>query len=241
MDQNKFKITESEINRPVAYFAISLVWLSIIAVINVIVLLLYHLFEHGFSEYFAYRPDRFFIIVIAEILLIALSFFLIIHMIGVRKRYFRRVVVDEKGVYIYNYRNNIVGHTLYTELSLSNDPFTPDVSGKTNSQHSLTKSLRIFKKNKVGTIQETVIDFNFGFYTLKNKYELYRYFLQGVQACRPDLKISEYTLEDYHLTGEKKPVQKWGSFEFAITAVLAAIIFGLVYLFVLLIKFLSQV
>lgn len=239
MDQNKFKITESEINRPVTCFAISLVWLSIIAVANVIAVLFYDLFEHGFGEYFAYRPDRFFIILIAEILLITLSFFLIIHMIGVRKRYFRRVVIDEKGVYIYNYRNKIVNRTLYTELSLSNTPFVPDVSGKTNSQPSLTKSLRIFKKNKTGEIQETVIDFNFGFYILKNKYELYRHFLQGVQTFRTDLKISDYTLKEYNLTGEKRPLQKWVESEFAVTAVLLAFIFGLVYLFVLLIKFLS--
>lgn len=233
--KEKFKIMESEINWPLTYVALGLVWLTITVIIAVIVLLFYKLFDHGFNDLSSDR-GHFFVILIAEAILISCCLFLIIHIIGAKNKYFKRIVVDEKGVHIYNYKKELIYKTLYTELCKSNDPFLPDVSDKTNTQPSFTKSLRIFKKNKTDQIHATLIDFNYSYYLFKNKPELYRHFLQGIQIFRSDLTIGQYTLEEYNLTDETSNVQKWKGFEWLITILLMVFLFGLLYLLVLFIK-----
>ncbi|AZA65814.1 hypothetical protein EG345_14565 [Chryseobacterium carnipullorum] len=49
--KEKFKIMESEINWPLTYVALGLVWLTITIIIAVIVLLFYKLFDHGFNDF----------------------------------------------------------------------------------------------------------------------------------------------------------------------------------------------
>lgn len=236
--EKKFKIIESKINWRLTYFAMGLSWLIVVIGIGLILLCFYEIADYGFNNYFSDRPDRFFLILAAESILIILSVVLIRYMIGIKAKEFQRVVINEKGLYIYNYNNDIISQTLYKDLFRSNDYFHPDVRGVTNTQPSFTKSIKIFKRNEKGQIQEASIDFNYGIYIFKNKYELYRHFLQGIQIYRPDLKIEQYTLEEYNLTGKTHSIQKWDEFEFFITVILLALLFGILYGITMIIKYL---
>ncbi|MFP3831804.1 hypothetical protein [Chryseobacterium sp. SIMBA_028] len=236
--EKKFQMIESEVNWPITYIVLCAAWLVTTVIAALILLLFYELFSHSFNDYYLYHLDRFFIIFITEIVCIIISIFLIPYMINIRQKEFQRVVINEKGLCIYNYGNEIITQTLYTELFSSDDSFLPDVRSVTNTQPSFTKSIKIFKKNETGQIQETAIDFNHGFYIFKNKYELYRHFLQGIQNFRPDLKIGQHTLEEYNLSEKTHPVQKSAEFEFFIMIILLALIFGLLYSIVLVINFL---
>ncbi|WP_300689181.1 hypothetical protein [Chryseobacterium sp.] len=234
----KFQIIESEVNWPIAYLALCAAWLVTVIIAALILLLFCELFNQGFNDYYSYHLYRFFIILITEIVCIIISIFLIPYMINIKEKEFQKVVINEKGVYVYNYSNKIITRILYTELFRSDDSFLPDVRSVTNTQPSFTKSIKIFKKNESGQIQETGIGFNYGIYILKNKYDLYRHFLIGVQNFRPDLKIEQQTLEEYNLSAKARPVQKSAEFEFFITIILLALIFCLLYSIVLVINFL---
>lgn len=236
--KKKFQIVQSEVNWPIAYLALCAAWLVTIAIAALILLLFCELFNHGFNDYYSYHLDRFFIILITEIVCIIISIFLIPHMINIKEKEFQKVVINEKGLYIYNYSNTIISQILYTELFRSYDSFLPDVRSVTNTQPSFTKSIKVFKKNETGQIQETGIGFHYGFYILKNKYDLYRCFLQGIQNFRPDLKIEQQTLVEYNLSEKTHPVQKSAEFDFFITVILLALIFVLLYSIVLVINFL---
>ncbi|HBV15202.1 hypothetical protein [Chryseobacterium carnipullorum] len=233
--KEKFKIMESEINWPLTYAALGLVWLTITIIIAVIVLLFYKLFDHGFNDFSSDR-GHFFVILIAEAILISCCLFLIIHIIDAKNKYFKRIVVDAKGAHTYNYKKELIDNTLYSDLCKSDDPFLPDVSDNTSTQPSFTKSLRIFRKNKSNQIDTTFIDFNYSYYQFKNKPELYRHFLQGIQIFRPDITIEQYTLEEYNLTDETSYVKKRKGFEWLATLLFMAVLFGLLYLLVLFLK-----
>ncbi|PQA95285.1 hypothetical protein B0A69_07540 [Chryseobacterium shigense] len=233
--KQKFKIMESEINRPLTYAALGLVWVTIAVIMTITVLLFYKLFEHGFHD-LSYNRSHFFMILITEAILISCCLFLIIHIVGAKKKYFKRIVVDENGAHVYNYKKELIDNTLYSDLCKSKDPFLPDVSDNTSTQPSFTKSLRIFRKNKSNQIETTFIDFNYSYYQFKNKSELYRHFLQGIQIFRPDLTIGQYTLEEYNLTDKTSYVQKWKGLEWLITLLFMAVLFGLLYLLVLFLK-----
>ncbi|PIF44985.1 hypothetical protein CLU96_1984 [Chryseobacterium sp. 52] len=200
--KEKFTGMKSEISWPLTYFAIGLVWFSIILIIGVIVLLFYTLFEYDFTYYLQSHPDRLLVIVILEPILIFLCIVLMIHVVKAKKRYFHRVVVDETGVHVYNNTNDLILQTLYTELCKSDDMYVPDISSKIHSNPKLRTTLRIFKKDKTGETIEQSIDFNYYYFVIKNKYDLYRHFLQGVEIFRPDLKIGQRVRDQFQLPSE---------------------------------------
>ncbi|MDR6920529.1 hypothetical protein [Chryseobacterium sp. 2987] len=237
--QEKFATLESEINRPLTYLGIALVWAVIIATAVVILTLFYEVLDYGFTSYLYNKPDQFFILLIAGIVLIAVSVFLIIYMTKGRKNDYHRVVVDEKGIGMYNVENRLISSLQYSDLCSSNDRYLSDVSSRTGYQPYFTHSLLVFKYDKSGGTVMSQISFNNNYYSFKNKYELYRHFLLGVQTFRPDLKINSRTLEEY-LTPEPPPSPKFGKFEWIITMVAFAIVIGLIYVFYLFIGLFSK-
>lgn len=238
--QEKFATLESEINWPLTYFGITLVWTGIIATAVVIFTLSYEILDYGFMDYLYAKPDKFFTLLIAGIVLIAVSVFLIIYMTKGRKNDYRRVIVDEKGIGMYNTENKLVSSFLYTELCPSNDRYFSDVSSRTGYQPYFTHSLLVFKHDKSGETVMSQISFNHNYYSFKNKHELYRHFLLGIQTFRPDLKINSRTLEEYDLTPQPSPPPKFGKFEWIISVAGFAIVIGLIYVFYLFIGLFSK-
>lgn len=238
--QEKFVALESEISWPLTYFGIILVWTGIIATAVVIFFLFYEIRDYGWADYLYYKPDQFFILLIAGIILILLSFFLILYMIKGRKKDYRRVVADEKGMSMYDAENKLISSFLYADLCPSNDKYFSDVSSRTGYQPYFTHSLLVFKHDKSGKTVISPISFNHNYYSFKNKYELYRHFLTGIQIFRPDLTISSRTLEEYRLTPESPPDPKFGKFEWAIAMMAFVIAIGLIYVFYLFIGLFSK-
>ncbi|MGC5745857.1 hypothetical protein [Chryseobacterium sp. NFX27] len=197
--KEKFKVMESEINRPMMYLAGSLIWLVIISVAVVIFLLFSEISGSGFMNDLEYRPSRFFILLFTEIGLVFCCLFLIYLMVNFKKKYFRRIIIDENGVSVYNIQHEMIHQTLYSELHHSNDIYFPDISHRIHSQPSFRITLRIFKKNKTGQIMEESIDLNNNSFNIKNKFELYRHFLYGIQTFRPELTIGQRTAEYFNL------------------------------------------
>ncbi|KFF03621.1 hypothetical protein IX38_11690 [Chryseobacterium luteum] len=206
--KEKFKVMESKINRPLMYLAGSLIWLVIISVAVVIFFIFREISGSGFMNNMEYRALHFFILIFAEACLVLCCLFLIYLMVNFKKKYFRRIIVDEKGVSVYNIRNEMIHQTLYADLHHSNDVYLPDISHRIHSQPSFRITLRIFKKDKTGQIKEESIDLDNNSFSIKNKFELYRHFLNGIQTFRPELKIGQRTAEQYnlesHLTENKK-------------------------------------
>lgn len=202
--KEKFKVMESKINWPLMYVAGSLIWLVIISVAVVIFFLFNEIFGSGFMNDLEYRSSHFFILLFAEIGLILCCLFLIYLMVNFKKKYFRRITIDENGVCVYNIRSEIIHQTLYSDLHHSNDVYFPDISHRIHSQPSFRITLRIFTKDKTGQIREESIDLSNHSFSIKNKFELYRHFLYGIQTFRPELKIGQRTAEQYNLEAHRK-------------------------------------
>ena len=238
--QEKFTSLESEINRPLTYFGIILVWTGIIATAAVILTLVCEIRDYGFTDYLYNKPDQFFILLIAGTVLTALSVFLVIYMIKGRKNDYHKVIVDEKGIAMYSAENKLISSLQYSDLCASNDKYLSDISSRDSYQPSFTQSLIVFKHDKSGEAVMSQISLNHNYYSFKNKYELYRHFLLGVQTFRPDLKISFRTLETYYLTPESSPAPKFGKFEWVIAVVAFAFVLGFIYVFYLFIGLFSK-
>ncbi|MDR2238461.1 MAG: hypothetical protein LBE92_20225 [Chryseobacterium sp.] len=236
----KFTVMESEINWPLTYFGIILVWIGILITAGVVLILSYDILDYGFTDYLYYKTGQFFTLVVAGAVILALSVLMIFYMIRGRKRDYRKVVVDEKGIYMYDSGNTIISAFLYAELCPSNEIYFPDIGGKTSYKPVFAQSLLVFKPNKSGETVMHSISLHHNYYSFKNKYELYRHFLLGIQTFRPDLKIGHRTLEEYALTPEAPEVPKFGKFEWVITVIAFAIILGLIYVFYLFIKLFSK-
>lgn len=197
--KEKFNVVESEINWPLTYLGVSLIWLVTVSVLVTVFFLFYEILDYGFADYLNDKPSDFFILLFAGVSLIVCCAFLIFLMLNYKKKYFRKTIINEKGASVYNIKNEIVAQTLYAQLCHSNDVYFPDISHTIHNQPNFRIVLRVFKKDENNTVTEQSVDFNYNYLSVKNKRELYRHFLIGIQTFRPELKIGQRTMENYHL------------------------------------------
>lgn len=202
----KFQILESKPNKALTYFLMGLIWLVVLMVAYLVFYILYDLFDYGIKNYFLHKTSDLFFNVLVSIALGACCFFLICTLIFPRNSFFHRVIVNEKGIIIYNYKKEIVKEVLYSDLQPSRQSSFSDVHHRDNAKPTKT-TIITHKKNKNKTIEEEIIDLYFGYFFIKNRYDLHRHFLLGIQTFRPDLKIYPLTLERYYLTPETKNVK----------------------------------
>lgn len=230
----KFQTIESKINKPVTYFLMGIIWITIILIIVVIGVVFDHIYNH-FSPYLENDPGIFFILLIAQFFLIFCCIALIMALTYRKKEKTRKAVVDEKGVTFYNTQNTIIETILYSDLQPAKNPYDDVYVRNTQTVKYGKTTLQIYQKNIAGEIIPYTVDFNFELVILSNQYDLYRHFLKGIQHFRPDLKISLQTIEHYNLTSKPQKT-KSGVFEYIMSAVFILIVVGLIYVFMLLIK-----
>lgn len=228
----KFQILESKVNKPLTYLLMGLIWLVVLMVAYLVFYIMYDLFDYGIKKYFLNKTSDLFFNVLIFIALSVCCFFLIYTLIFPRKKFFHRVIVNEKGIYIYNCKEEIVKEVLYSNLQPSRQGSYSDVHHRDNTK--LTKTTIVtHTKNEMGTIEEDVIDLYFDYFMIKNRYELHRHFLLGIQTFRPDLKIHPSTLERYYLTPETKNIKPSTIGAVLIIGGFIIVFFGAVYALVL--------
>ncbi|MFP8893775.1 MULTISPECIES: hypothetical protein [Chryseobacterium] len=230
----KFQAIESKINTPTTYFLMGILWIAVI-LIMVVIGVVFNFIYNNFRQYAENDPGIFFTILIALLLLIFCWVALIMALTYRIKERARKAVVNEKGVTFYNNQNTIIETILYSDLQPAENSSDDVYVRNTQTIKYGKTTLQVYLKNKVGEIIPSTVDFNFNLIILCNQYQLYRHFLRGIQHFRPDLKISQQTIDQYNLSSEPQKT-KFGIFEYIISAVFILIAAGLVYVFILLIK-----
>lgn len=230
----KFNTIESKINKPITYFLMGIIWIAVILIIVVIGFVFDHLYSN-FRRYLENDPGIFFVLLIAQFFLMFCCIALIMALTYRKKQKIRKAVVDENGVTFYNYQNVIIETILYHDLKPARNSSTDVYVFNTQTVKSGKTTLQVYLKNKAGEIEPTRVDFNFELVILSNQYDLYRHFLKGIQHFRPDLKISQQTINQYNLSSEPQKTE-FGIFEYIMAAIVILIATGLMYIFMLLIK-----
>ncbi|MFZ4927686.1 hypothetical protein [Chryseobacterium sp. Mn2064] len=230
----KFPAIESKANRPLTYFFLGMIWLAIIAILAVIGFVFENIYDH-FRYYIKNDLVIFILFVLALLLLLFCCIALIMSVTFRKKQKPRRVIVDEKGATFYNNRNSIIETILYRDLQSAKNQSDDVYVYNTQSVRYPKTTLRIYLKDTKGEIIFTSVDFNFEMTILNNQYDLYRHFLKGVQQFRPDLKISQQTIDQYYLTSEP-PKSTFGMFEYFMAAFFLLIISAVIYAFVIIIR-----
>lgn len=230
----KFQTIESKINTPITYFLMGILWIAVI-LIMVVIGVVFNLIYNNFRQYLEHNLGIFFTLLIAQLFLIFCCIALIMALTYRKKQKIRKAVVDENGVTFYNYQNVIIETILYHDLKPARNSSTDVHVFNTQTVKSGKTTLQVYLKNKAGEIGPTRVDFNFELVILSNQYDLYRHFLKGIQHFRPDLKISQQTINQYNLSSEPQKTE-FGIFEYIMAAIVILIATGLVYIFMLLIK-----
>ena len=232
----KFQTIESKINKPITWFLMGIMWIAVILII-VVIGVVFNFIYNNLRQYLEHDPGIFFTLLIAQLLLMFCCIALIMALTYRKKQKNRKAVIDEKGVTFYNNRHIIIETVLYNDLQAAqNLSYDVHVYNTQTVKYSKT-TLQVYLKNEAGDIVPTTIDFNFELVILSNQYELYHQFLKGIQHFRPDLRISQQTIQQYNLTSEPQKTE-FGIFEYIMAAIIILIAAGLMYVFMLLIKIL---
>lgn len=231
----KFQSLESKMNKPLTYLLMGLIWLVVLIVAYLVCYIMYDLFDYGIKNYFLNKTSDLFFNILISVALSLCCLFLVYTLILPRKKFFHKVIVNEKGIVIYNYKGEIVKEVFYSNLQPSRQNSYSDIHHRDNAQ--LTKTTIVtHTKNETGTIEEDVIDLYFDYFIIKNRYDLHRHFLLGIQTFRPDLKIYPLTLERYYLTPETKNIKPNTTGAVLIISGFIIIVFGAIYALVLLLQ-----
>ncbi len=232
----KFQTIESKINKPITWFLMGIMWIAVILII-VVIGVVFNFIYNNLRQYLEHDPGIFFTLLIAQLLLMFCCIALIMALTYRKKQKNRKAVIDEKGVTFYNNRHIIIETVLYNDLQPAQN-LSCDVHVYNTQTVKYSKTtLQVYLKNEAGDIVPTTIDFNFELVILSNQYELYHQFLKGIQHFRPDLRISQQTIQQYNLTSEPQKTE-FGIFEYIMAAIIILIAAGLMYVFMLLIKIL---
>lgn len=199
--QKKFSEMESEINDTITSIGAALVGFSILLLLIVATFPIDHLTKHGFVDYMVNEPGHFIALIVIEVLSLGGSMFIGLYLIRAKKNNKYTVIVNEKGAYILSPHGGIAEQFLYSELCPSNENFSSDINLRINSRY-VTPRLILYKKGKHDTCEKQLLSFQWEYYSLKNRFELYQHFLKGVQIFRPDLKIQYIALLHFQLVGE---------------------------------------
>ncbi|WP_077415308.1 hypothetical protein [Chryseobacterium sp. JV274] len=230
----KFQTIESKINKPITYFLMGIIWIAVILII-VVIGIVFDLIYNNFKQYLENDPGILFTLFVAQLLLLGCSIALIMALTYRKKEKIRKAVVDDKGITFYNNQNTIIETVFYNNLHQAQNSSDDVYVRNTQTVKYGKTTLQVYMKNKTGEIVPLTVDFNFELVILRNQYDLYRHFLKGIQHFRPELKITQQTIEQYNLSSEPQKTE-FGVFEYIISAVFILIAVGLIYVFMLLIK-----
>lgn len=188
----------SIINYPYTYFSAGLGCIIVILLAAVAIISLGGLIENGFWEYFTNKPGHFLVLLLATILSAGASYFTAAYLLKAKRDNKYSIVVNEEGAFILFPNGKISEQFLYSELCSSKEQFDSDIGLVLNIKYNLTR-LTVYKKNSNDESKMHTVNFQKEYYVIKNRFELYRHFLEGVQIFRPDLKIQYSALLHFQL------------------------------------------
>lgn len=202
-DQNteKFASIESEINYPSTYAGAALAWFAVLLFLGLAGFPIFELKHSGFINLISRKPGHFFGLMVMELLCLGGCLFIGLYLYNARKKNKYSVVVNSKGAFIYSPDGSIYEQFLYSELCCSTENPYSDISLRINARNT-TPGLFVCKIGKHESCVKHLMSFQFEYYTIKNRFELYRHFLKGVGLFRPDLKIQYITLLHFRLANE---------------------------------------
>ncbi|KMQ69395.1 hypothetical protein ACM39_04755 [Chryseobacterium sp. FH2] len=196
--EKQFPTMESEINKLTTNFGASLAWFAVLCLSFLAIMPFLEFYEYGFLNYLTNKATQFWGLIVMEITSLGGSIFLANYLLTARKKNLLKIIVNDKGAFIFTPENKIFRQFLYSELCKSNG-YEPDISVYINYKPVTTTVLKIHRKNSSGEIIQEIMSFHWEYYALKNRFALYQHFLKGIQIFRPDLKIQQYALNTFHL------------------------------------------
>lgn len=202
-DQNneKFASIESEINYPSTYAGAALAWLAVMLLLGLASFPIVELKHYGFMNLLFTRPGPFFGLILMELLCLGGGLFIGQYLHDARKKNKYSIVVNDNGAFIYAPDGLIYEQFLYSELCCSTENPYSDITLRRNTRNT-TPGLFVYKIGKHENCVKHIMSFQFEYYAIKNRFELYRHFLKGIRLFRPDLKIQYITLLQFRLADE---------------------------------------
>lgn len=200
--EGEFPQMESEINYPLTYLAAVLTWIIVLIFSFLAVFTLYELLRFGIVNYLAEKTEHFFALITMVVFCTLGSYFIAAYYLRAKKNNKYNIIVNDKGALIFCPNGKILQQFLYSELcsAKQHDPF--DITLILNIKYNLTR-LTVYIKGNDDEKTMQIVNFQWEYYILKNKFELYQHFLKGVQNYRPDLKIQYSTLLHFQLIEDK--------------------------------------
>jgi len=234
---------ESRINHYATNFGALLVWIIVVIFTGLAIFTLYELAQRDVLSYFKNQPLRFLGLALVIILCSAAGFFIASYLLKIKKHHRYNILVNDQGAFIFSQDGKISEQFLYSELCAAEENYNSDISVLINYRFNTTK-LIIHQKTGSGEIKKLNLSFQREYYVIKNRFQLYRHFLKGVQIFRPDIKIQYHTLLHFQLipspelTESQKKTNKIFNIGFGIfgLAILGFIIYSIRMIFIIINK-----
>jgi len=188
----------SVINYPYTYFLAGFGCIIVILLAAVAIISIGGLIDNGFWEYLINKPGHFLILLLITFLSAGASYFTAAYLLKAKRNNKYSIVVNEKGAFIFFPNGKVSEQFLYSELCSSKEQFDSDIGLVLNIKYNLTR-LTVYKNDDFGESKMFTVNFQREYYVIKNRFELYRHFLAGVQVFRPDLKIQYSALLHFQL------------------------------------------
>ncbi|WP_267405998.1 MULTISPECIES: hypothetical protein [unclassified Chryseobacterium] len=196
--KEKFPAMESQISYSARIFGAILIWFIIVVLAGLSIFTFYELFRHDLIDNLMKDTSTLLLLFLLAIVCGLSSFVIAIHFIRNRKRNKYSVLVNDQGAFIFSQDGKISEEFLYSDLCAAKENYKSDISVLLNFKRVSTK-LIVYKKDKSNRVHERILSFQWEYHPLKNKFQLYRHFLKGVQIFRPDIKIQPNTLVYFKL------------------------------------------
>lgn len=188
----------SIINYPYTYFLAGLGCIIVVLLAAVAIISGGWLVDNGFWEYLTNKPGHFFTLLLITFISAGASYFTAAYLFKAKRDNKYSIVVNEEGAFIFFPNGKISEQFLYSELYSSKEQFDSDIGLILNIKYNLTR-LTVYKNDGYGESKMHTVNFQRDYYVIKNRFELYRHFLTGVQIFRPDLKIQYSALLHFQL------------------------------------------
>lgn len=194
----KFPRMESVIDYRSTNIGAALAWICVLIIAGLAAFPLHELSSYGSKDYFIDKPDKFAALIIMDVLCLTGSFVIGRYLINAKENNRFSIVVNERGAFIFFPDGKLSEQFLYSELSSSNENHMYDITLLFNIKYNTTR-LVVYKKDNSNNSLKSIMSFQWSYYAIKNRFELYRHFLLGVQTFRPDLRIQYNTLLHFQL------------------------------------------
>lgn len=240
--KEKFPVMESEINHRATNFGVVLIWITVLLFAGIAMFWVNQLLRPDFLKYYSRNTLDLLASLIIIFLSAGTSFFLA-RFILTRKHNKYTVSVNDRGAFIFDRYGKISEQVLYTDLHTTTEKYDSDISLEFNMKINKQWFI-IYKKTESNEVTKYNLSFQKDFYALKNNYELYQYFLRGVQIFRPDIKIQYHTALHFKIISPGEMTEKQKNrdkiFKIVFNIVLCIILLFFIYVIWMFIQIFSK-